>query len=161
VPDTEGKQNAAGVALFHYLLVVMRPIDLKNIRILLFLGRVHTSTPRHQFPPHWKSNQRAPANPKTIGEQIKRHRLELHWLQTDVAKKIGISSASVGNWERGITSPSRRMTKKIQEFLDCPPKPTPKIQRNSFCCRICGIPNVSTEPCLFEKACNSFTENSM
>jgi transcriptional regulator with XRE-family HTH domain len=143
------------VALFHYLLVVMRPIDLKNIRILLSLGRVHTSTPRHLFPPHWKSNQRAPAKPKTIGEKIKRHRLELHWLQIEVAKKIGISSTSVSNWERGITSPSRRMTKKIQKFLDYTPKLTPKIQRNNFCCRICGISNVSTEPCLFEKTCNS------
>jgi hypothetical protein len=53
------------------------------------------------------------------------------------------------------------MTKKIQEFLDYTPKPTRKIQRNIFCCRICGISNVSTEPCLFEKTCNSFTENSM
>jgi transcriptional regulator with XRE-family HTH domain len=99
--------------------------------------------------------------PQTLGEQIKNHRLELHWLQTDVAAKVGISSTSVSNWERGITSPSRRMTKKIQEFLDCLPKPTPKIQRKSFCCRMCGICNVSIQPCLFEKTCNSFTENRM
>lgn len=139
----------------------MPSITLKNIRILLSLGPVHTSTPRHLFPPHWKLNQQAPANPKTIGEKIKKHRLDHHWLQRDVAKKIGISSTSVSNWERGITSPSRRKTKKIHEFLDSPPKPTPKIQRNSFCCRTCGISNISTEPCLFEKTCNSFTENSM
>jgi transcriptional regulator with XRE-family HTH domain len=139
----------------------MQQIQLKNIRLLLSLFPFHISRPRHIFPPHWKSNQRAPAKPKTIGKKIKRHRLELHWLQIDVAKKIGISSTSVSNWERGITSPSRRMTKKIQEFLDCPHKPTPKIQRNSFCCRICGISNVSAEPCLFEKTCNSFTENRM
>jgi len=139
----------------------MPSINLKNLRILLSLGPVHTSTPRRLFPPHWKSNQRPPANPKTIGEKIKKYRLDHHWLQRDIAKKIGISATSVSNWERGITSPSRRRTKRIQEFLDCPPKPTPKIQRNSFCCRICGISNVSTEPCLFEKTCNSFTENSL
>jgi transcriptional regulator with XRE-family HTH domain len=139
----------------------MRSINLKNIRILLSLGPVHTSTPRHLFPPHWKSNQRIPVNPKTIGENIRRYRLELYWLQIDVAKKIGISSKSVSNWERGITSPSRGMTKKIQKFFNFPPKPTPKIQRNIFCCQICGISNVSTEPCLFERTCKSFTENSM
>jgi transcriptional regulator with XRE-family HTH domain len=30
--------------------------------------------------------------------------LELHWLQAHGAAKIGISSASVSDWERGITS---------------------------------------------------------
>ena len=139
----------------------MQTLHIENLLRLLSLSSVHTSTPRHLFPPHWKSNQRAPAKPQTIGEQIKRHRLGLHRLQTDVAKKIGISSTSVSNWERGITSPSRRMTKKIDEFLDYAPKLTLKIQRNSFCCQICGISNVSTEPCLFEKTCNSFTENRM
>jgi transcriptional regulator with XRE-family HTH domain len=62
-------------------------------------------------------NQRIPSQPQTLGEQIKKHRLELHWLQTDVAAKIGISSASVSNWERGTTIPSRRLTKRIAEFL--------------------------------------------
>jgi transcriptional regulator with XRE-family HTH domain len=139
----------------------MPSINLKHLQTMLSLPPVHTSTPRHIFPPHWKSNQQTPTGPKTIGEKIKKHRLDHHWLQRDVAKKIGISSASVSNWERGITSPSRRMTKKIREFFDCPPKPIPKIQRNSFCCRVCGISTVSTEPCLFEKTCNSLTENSM
>src|ERR1017187_3536077 len=139
----------------------MQPLHIKNILLLLSLCPVHTSRLHRPYPQHWKSNQRIPLQPQTLGEQIRRHRLELHWLQTDVAAKIGISSASVSNWERGITSPSRRMTKKIHEFLDCPPKPTPKIQRNSFCCRTCGISNVSNQPCLFEKTCNSFTENSM
>jgi transcriptional regulator with XRE-family HTH domain len=161
VPDTWGAQNAVSRVLFHYLLVVMPSINLKNLRILLSLGPIHTITPRNVFPPHWKSNQRIPANPKTIGEKIKKHRLNHHWLQRDVAKNIGVSSTSVSNWERGIKSPSRRMTKKIREFLDCPPKSTPKIQSHSFCCQICGISNVSTEPCLFERICNTFTKNNM
>jgi len=153
--------NDISAIILHYLLVVMPSIDLKHLRILLSLGPVYTSTPRHVFPPHWKSNQRTPANPKTIGEEIKKHRLDHHWLQRDVAKNIGASSTSVSNWERGVTSPSRRMKKKIREFLNSPPKPTPKIQRISFCCWICGISNASTEPCLFERICNSFTENEL
>src|SRR5665213_923194 len=100
----------------------MQQIQLKNIRLLLSLCPFQISHPRHLFPPHWKSNQRVPAQPTTLGEQIKKHRLELHWLQTDVAAKMGISSTSVSNWERGITSPSRRMTKRIREFLDHIPK---------------------------------------
>src|ERR1039457_7733368 len=91
----------------------MQPIYIKNILLLLSLCPVHTSRLHRPYPQHWKSNQRIPLQPQTLGEQIRRHRLELHWFQTDVAAKIGISSASVSNWERGITSPSRRMTKQI------------------------------------------------
>jgi transcriptional regulator with XRE-family HTH domain len=99
--------------------------------------------------------------PQTLGEQIKKHRLELHWLQTDVAVKIGVSSTSISNWERGTTSSSRRMTKKIQEFLDYSPKFISKVHRNNFHCQTCGISNTSSECCLFEKICNSFTENKL
>ena len=134
----------------------MQSLHIKKILLLLSICPVHSSRPYRPYPRHWKSNQRILVQPQTLGAQIKKHRLKLHWLQTDVAAKLGISSTTVSNWERGITSPSRRMTKKIQEFLDCPPKPTPKIQKHSFCCQTCGISNVSTEPCLFEKVCNSF-----
>jgi transcriptional regulator with XRE-family HTH domain len=91
--------------------------------------------------------------------QIKKHRLELGWLQRNVAAKIGISSASISDWERGITSPSRRMTKKIHEFLDYKPFPVPK--KRPFNCQLCGISEGSPEHCLFEKICNSFTESKM
>jgi transcriptional regulator with XRE-family HTH domain len=136
-------------------------MQLKNIRLLLSICPLHISRPYRQLPRHWKSNQKAPAQPKTLGEQIKKHRLELSWLQRDVAAKIGISSTSVSNWERGVTSPSRRMTKKIQEFLDYTPKLIPKVQRIDFRCQTCGISNTSPENCLFEKICNSFTKNKM
>ncbi|MGO9587613.1 MAG: helix-turn-helix domain-containing protein [Limisphaerales bacterium] len=106
------------------------------------------------YPRHWKSNQRIPVKPQALGEQIKKHRLELHWLQSDVAVKIGISSASVSNWERGVTSPSRRMTKKIQEFLGyTPPVLVLKRRGAGSYCRTCGISETSPERCLFEKFC--------
>ena len=108
-----------------------------------------------------KSNQQAPAQPQTLGEQIKKHRLELHWLQARVAKKFGVSPTSISNWERGITLPSRRMIKQIQEFLNFTPKSIPKVRKNNFCCQICGISNISPECCLFEKICNPFTENKL
>jgi transcriptional regulator with XRE-family HTH domain len=100
-------------------------------------------------------------HPQTPGDQMKKHRLELHWLQADVAAQIKISSASVSNWERGITSPSRRMIKKIQEFLDHNPEPVPKNHRSDFHCQTCGISNTSPELCLFEKVCISFINKQM
>jgi transcriptional regulator with XRE-family HTH domain len=139
----------------------MQSPHIKNILLLLSLFPVQTSRLRQPYPRHWKSNQRKPLHPQTLGEQIKKHRLELHWLQTDVAAKIGISSASVSNWERGITSPSRRMTKRIQLFLDYTPKLGRKSHKCNFHCQTCGISEISSERCLFEKICNSFSENQM
>jgi transcriptional regulator with XRE-family HTH domain len=100
--------------------------------------------------------------PQRLGEQIKKHRLELHWLQIDVAVKVGISSASVSNRERGVTSPSRRMTKKIREFLGYTPPVLVLKKRGlgSYCWK-CGISETSPERCLFEKICNSFIKNKM
>jgi len=132
----------------------MQPLHIKNILLLLSLCPVQTSRPRRPYPRHWKLNQRIPVQPQTLGEQIKKHRLELHWLQSDVAAKIGISSASVSNWERGITPPSRRMTKKIREFLGyTPPVPVPRKRSPDSYCWKCGISETSPERCLFERFC--------
>jgi transcriptional regulator with XRE-family HTH domain len=151
------KQQAANIRMIY----IMQSIDLKSIRLLLSLCSIQISRPRQPYPRHWKSNQRIPLQTQTLGEQIKKHRLELHWLQTDVAARIGISSTSVSNWERGIRSPSRRMTKRIREFLDHVPKLPPKVHKNNFCCQICGFSNISPERCLFEKVCNSFAESEL
>jgi DNA-binding XRE family transcriptional regulator len=128
-------------------------MQIKNICLLLSLGPIHVSRPYRPFPRHWKSNQQHPAQPKTLGEQIKGYRLELGWFQREAAIKIGISSTSLSNWERGVTRPSRRMKKKIQDFLEYTPVPIPKQQHFSAC-QICGISEVSSERCLFENLCN-------
>jgi len=132
----------------------MQPLHIKHILRLLSLGPVQISRPRRPYPRHWKSNQRIPLQPQTIGEQIKKHRLELHWLQTEVAAMLGVSSAPVSDWERGITSPSRRMTNKIREFLGyTPPALIPKKRGPVSCCWKCGISETSSERCLFEGIC--------
>lgn len=59
--------------------------------------------------------------PKTIGEHIKRRRLELHLLQRDVAGLIGVHPESVKNWERGVLKPMIRHLPKIIEFLGYTP----------------------------------------
>jgi hypothetical protein len=50
---------------------------------------------------YWKSNQRMPLQPQTLGEQIKKRRLELHWLQADRRK------------------PATQNRKRIAKFLEC------------------------------------------
>ena len=126
--------------------------------LLLSLSPVHISRARLPYPRHWKSNQQIPLQPKTLGEEIKKHRLELHWLQADVAAKIGISSTSVSNWERGITSPSRRMTKNLRAFLDyIPPAMDSRKQTPYPRCSRCGI----SETCPNVVYLRGFVSNSL
>jgi DNA-binding transcriptional regulator YiaG len=132
----------------------MQSLQLQNMLLLLSLSPVHISRARLPYPRHWKSNQQIPLQPKTLGEEIKKHRLELHWLQADVPAKIGISSTSVSNWERGITSPSRRMTKNLRAFLDyIPPAMDSRKQTPYPRCSRCGISETCPQRCLFERVC--------
>src|ERR1039458_10333297 len=87
-------------------------------------------------------------------------RLELHWLQTDLAVRLNTSSTTISNWERGRTIPARRMAKRIPEFLDhAPARLVPKYRNLSSPCQICRISPNSPERCLFENACNQFISN--
>jgi len=46
-----------------------------------------------------------PANPQTLGDHIKRKRLQLRLLQKEVAEKIGVSEDSITGWENGRSVP--------------------------------------------------------
>jgi DNA-binding XRE family transcriptional regulator len=121
----------------------MQPSDLENIASFLSLQTVHIKVPRIPYPPHWRSSQRFSTPSQSLGDQIRKHRLELHWLQADLGKAIGVHVVSVSNWERGTTTPSRRMTKRIQEFLNYAPKPVPEITPAGVCSWQCEM-NEST-----------------
>jgi DNA-binding XRE family transcriptional regulator len=132
----------------------MQSLPIKNILRLLSLLPVQISRVRRPYPRHWKLKQQIPQQPCTLGGHIKQRRLALHWLQSDVAAKIGTSATSVSNWERGITTPSRMMTKKIQAFLSSTPSPPIMHKRSvGLPCPTCGISENSSEQCLFEKVC--------
>lgn len=55
-------------------------------------------------PKRWMCKQVLPNELQTIGDHIKARRIQLHLLQTDVAKLIGVHCASVQNRERKRTS---------------------------------------------------------
>jgi ribosome-binding protein aMBF1 (putative translation factor) len=95
----------------------MQSLSLENIARLLSLQRVHIRAARIPYPPHWKAGQRLSQPPQSLGDQIRKHRLKLHWLQADLAQAMGVHVVSISNWERGTSTPSRRMMKRIQEFL--------------------------------------------
>jgi len=58
-----------------------------------------------------------PIKPKTLGEKIRKHHLDLSLFQKDVAKFVGVSADTVTYWERGRTQPGKENLKKIKEFL--------------------------------------------
>ena len=101
----------------HYVWLLMQPLHLENIALLLSLQTVHIKVPRMPYPPHWKAGQRLSKPPQSLGDQIRKHRLELHWLQADLAKAIGVHAVSVSNWERRTSAPSRTVVKGIQGIL--------------------------------------------
>ena len=73
-----------------------------------------------------------PLTPKTIGEHIRKKRLDLGLLQLEVARMIGVTESTVWNWEHG-REPELRHIPKIIEFLghvpfECPNDPIGKLR---------------------------------
>jgi DNA-binding XRE family transcriptional regulator len=53
----------------------------------------------------------------TIGDAIRKCRLDLGLLQKDVAKIIGCDKTTILNWERGHTHPSAKHMAQVVIFL--------------------------------------------
>jgi len=61
-------------------------------------------------------------SPKTIGEHLKKRRLELNWGQQQVAEETGFTWLSVSNWERGVYRPTKQAMIPIIGFLGYDPR---------------------------------------
>ncbi|MGR3221007.1 MAG: helix-turn-helix domain-containing protein [Candidatus Anammoxibacter sp.] len=58
-----------------------------------------------------------PANPKTIGEHMRKKRMDNRLMQSEVANIIGVSEESIWSWENGRTKPSKKNLKIINNFV--------------------------------------------
>jgi transcriptional regulator with XRE-family HTH domain len=56
-------------------------------------------------------------NPQTIGDHIRRRRLELKLRQEDVARMIGVSCRTLTYWEIGLAEPHIEQGPNIIKFL--------------------------------------------
>jgi transcriptional regulator with XRE-family HTH domain len=74
------------------------------------------------YPHLWKCIQTTCREPKTLGEHVRKQRLERHLLQSQLANLLGVDRISVQNWERGIYRPSPRVVEKVIEFLGYDPR---------------------------------------
>jgi transcriptional regulator with XRE-family HTH domain len=139
----------------------MQALHLENIAHLLSIQTVHIKVSRIPYPRHWKAGQRLPTSHQSLGDQIRKHRLELHWLQADLAKAIGAHIVSISNWERGTSTPSRRMMKSIQKFLDSASKPVPESTTAGLCAWKGEICETAGQLCLFDKTCKQLNYSDL
>jgi DNA-binding XRE family transcriptional regulator len=58
---------------------------------------------------------------KTLGDHIRKRRLDLTLLQKDVAKIIGETEATIYNWENNQSEPSLVFVPRIIEFIGYAP----------------------------------------
>ena len=58
---------------------------------------------------------------RTIGDHLRKKRLDLGLLQKEVAQRVGVDRDSVTNWEKGRTSPRLQLMPRIIEFLEYTP----------------------------------------
>ena len=72
---------------------------------------------RRPLPPYWISTQTAPNEPQTIGDHIKKRRLQLKMPRTHVCGIFTIHIETLKNWERNACTPSVRHIPAIIRFL--------------------------------------------
>lgn len=62
-----------------------------------------------------------PRHMRTIGDHLRKERLDLGLLQKDVAQRLGVDPSSVYNWENGRSSPKLSLMPQVLEFLEYVP----------------------------------------
>ena len=67
-----------------------------------------------------------PISLQTIGDHIRKRRLDLELFQKHVAQRIGVATQTVTNWEKNITEPEIRHLPKVIDFLGYNLLPKPK-----------------------------------
>jgi site-specific DNA recombinase len=60
---------------------------------------------------------RIPTEPRTVGDHIRKKRLELQLFQKEVAEQIGVDTTTVFNWEANTSKPEIRYMPAIIRFL--------------------------------------------
>ena len=67
-----------------------------------------------------------PAYPQvlaTIGDHLRKRRLDLGWLQPELTEQLGVDEGTVTNWELNRTAPGLRFLPRIIALLGFDPRP--------------------------------------
>lgn len=71
-------------------------------------------------------------DPQTLGEHLKKRRRELGLLQREAAARLGVSTETVVNWEKGRTEPVAVQFRPVVAFLGYDPTPAPQTLKERF-----------------------------
>ncbi|MDR3402026.1 MAG: helix-turn-helix transcriptional regulator [Chthoniobacter sp.] len=74
-------------------------------------------TVRCPIGPYFTEKTGYPTSPKTVGEMIRKRRLDLGLRQIDIAKMIGCDEMTIVNWEKGYRTPRVKHMTGVIEFL--------------------------------------------
>lgn len=66
---------------------------------------------RYQFKPGY------PKEPKTLGERIRKARMDKAWMVKELAERLGVTPATVINWEKYDRTPMPEQMKRLQAVL--------------------------------------------
>ena len=69
------------------------------------------------------SEVRIPVELRTLGDHIRKRRLELRLLQREAAERLGVNKTSIANWESNRGQPEVRYMPAIIDFLGYDPLP--------------------------------------
>ena len=64
---------------------------------------------------------------KTLGDKIRYYRIKNLFKQEDLAKRLGVGTSAVCQWEGDQTSPSANHLENLLRVLKISPDPTPLI----------------------------------
>ncbi len=81
--------------------------------------------PLHCLGPHEKRVKGYPDSPKTLGEHLRKRRLDLGETQEQAASRFGVTFTSYNGWEADRIAPKVWHWPKVIEFLGHDPNPAP------------------------------------
>jgi len=55
---------------------------------------------------------------KTVGDKIRKRRLDLGLLQREVAERVGVNETTILNWEKNRTQPASKNMNAVKAYLE-------------------------------------------
>ena len=63
-------------------------------------------------------NPKYPKDPKTLGERIRKARMDRHMMVKELAQQIGVVPETIINWEKRNLKPTRRHLERLRAVLE-------------------------------------------
>jgi len=102
-------------------------LEFPKASLLLGICHVTRTVPIRRITPRWKQRKPVAARPKTLGEHLKKARVDKGLTLKQLGQLLGVHYRSVYGWENGQHAPKPSQIDAIAAFLGY--KPTPKYRK--------------------------------